>query len=363
MQKKKHQPDLLLILNLPTSINMKLTIWKSIKYLLIIGLAIFLFALFYPRTYDMPHIKPREETHFWELSTGSRIAYTLIPTKGEKSPFPIIFLQGGPGGFYSDETINRFKPLAEMGFDVYLYDQVGGGYSERLENIEEYTAERHKKDLEEIVKKIGAGKVIFIAQSWGAILATLYIADNPNRVEKVVFTGPGPIQPTNNGLSTLKPPDSLHLREPVYSNAKANKSTKNLRSEFVMRWAMLFGNKLASDVEVDDFQTLLNGKLNKSTVCDTSLSVTAEGGGGYYSQIMSIKSLANVKDPRPALKASSIPILVMKGQCDNQKWGFTNEYLQVFKNHQLVIIPNAGHSISVEQPSLYLETIADFLNK
>jgi proline iminopeptidase len=126
---------------------MKLTIWKSIKYLLIIGLAIFLFALFYPRTYDMPHIKPREETHFWELSTGSRIAYTLIPTKGEKSPFPIIFLQGGPGGFYSDETINRFKPLAEMGFDVYLYDQVGGGYSERLENIEEYTAERHKKDL------------------------------------------------------------------------------------------------------------------------------------------------------------------------------------------------------------------------
>ena len=70
-----------------------------------------------------------------------------------------------------------------------------------------------------------------------------------------------------------------------------------------------------------------------------------------------------MKDPRPALKASSIPILVMKGQCDNQKWGFTNEYLQVFKNHQLVIIPNAGHSISVEQPSLYLETIADFLNK
>jgi proline iminopeptidase len=245
---------------------------------------------------------------------------------------------------------------------VYLYDQVGGGYSERLENIEEYTAERHKKDLEEIVKKIGAGKVIFIAQSWGAILATFYIADNPKSVEKVIFTGPGPIQPTNKELSIQKPPDSLHLREPYFSNAEANKSTKNLRSEFVMKWALVFESKLASDAEVDDFQTLLNGKLNKSTVCDTSLNVTAEGGGGYYSQIMTIKSLGNAKDPRPALKTSTIPILVMKGQCDNQKWGFTSEYLQVFKNHRLAIIPNAGHSISVEQPEMYLKTILGFLN-
>ena len=354
---------MLLILNPPTSINMKQTIRKSIKYLLIIGLAIFLFALFYPRTYDVPHIKPRKETHFWDLSTGSRIAYTLIPAKKKKSPFPIIFLQGGPGGFYTNATIERFKPLAEMGFDVYLYDQVGGGYSERLENIEEYTAERHKKDLEEIVKKIGAGKVIFVAQSWGAILATFYIADNPKSVEKVIFTGPGPIQPMQNELSTLKPPDSLHLREPYFSNAKANKSTKNLRSKFIQKWALVFGSKLAKDAEVDDFQTLLNGKLNKSTVCDTSLNVTAEGGGGYYSQIMIIKSLNTVKDPRPVLKASNIPILVMKGQCDNQKWGFTNEYLQVFKNHQLVIIPKAGHSISVEQPDMYMKTIIDFLSK
>ena len=53
----------------------------------------------------------------------------------------------------------------------------------------------------------------------------------------------------------------------------------------------------------------------------------------------------------------------MKGQCDNQPWGFTNEYLELFKNHQLKIIPNAGHSISVEQPELYLKTIRVFLNQ
>jgi proline iminopeptidase len=78
---------------------------------------------------------------------------------------------------------------------------------------------------------------------------------------------------------------------------------------------------------------------------------------------MTIKSSASVKDPRPVLKKSNIPVLVMKGQCDNQKWGFTNEYLQLFTNHRFVLIQNAGYSISREQPDLYLKTINDFLSE
>ena len=78
---------------------------------------------------------------------------------------------------------------------------------------------------------------------------------------------------------------------------------------------------------------------------------------------MTAQSFNSIQDTRPKLKDSKIPILIMKGQCDNQPWGFTNEYLELFKNHQLKIIPNAGHSISVEQPELYLKTIRVFLNQ
>jgi pimeloyl-ACP methyl ester carboxylesterase len=51
--------------------------------------------------------------------------------------------------------------------DVYLYDQIGSGWSDRLDDIRQYTALRHKKDLEAIVQAIGAEKVILIGQSWG----------------------------------------------------------------------------------------------------------------------------------------------------------------------------------------------------
>jgi proline iminopeptidase len=53
----------------------------------------------------------------------------------------------------------------------------------------------------------------------------------------------------------------------------------------------------------------------------------------------------------------------MKGQYDNQKWGFTKEYLDLLNNATLNLIPKAGHFIDAEQPELYYKEITDFLRK
>lgn len=341
---------------------MRKNIIQCLKYALLLSVAAYLLAVFIPRSYDVPQLQERKGTHYWDLQTGSRIAYTLVAAKGPKKPFPIIYVQGGPGGYISDRTIDMLTPLSEDGFDIFLYDQIGSGLSDRLPTIKDYTAERHKIDLEQIIEKIGAKKVILIGQSWGASLAALFIADHPQKVEKVVFTGPGSILPLRNELLSAHPPDSLRLLPAPYSNREANNKSKNIRTEVVRFWAKTFGFKLASDKEADDFQTYLNNELNKATVCDTSKALQAEGGGGYYAQIMTVRSFGETNDPRPKLKGSKIPILIIKGQCDNQPWGFAMEYMELFPNHQLTIIPNAGHSISVEQPEQYLKTIRSFLN-
>lgn len=342
---------------------MRKNIFQFIKYALVLSLVVYLLAVFIPRSYEVPQMHNRKGTQYWDLQTGSKIAYTLVSAKGLKKPFPIIFLQGGPGGFISDRNIEMLVPLSEDGFDIFLYDQIGSGQSERLLDIKEYTADRHKTDLEELIKKIGSEKVIFIGQSWGAILATLFIADNPDKVEKVILTGAGPIQPMHEKLLNTSAPDSLNLRKPPYSNRQANEKSKNIRINTITFWAKSFGKKLASDKEVDDFQTCLNNELNKATVFDISKAIKAEGGGGFYAQVMTVQSFNQIQDTRPKLKGSKIPILLMKGQYDNQPWGFLTEYLELFPNHQLKIIPNAGHSISAEQPELYLKTIREFLNK
>jgi proline iminopeptidase len=333
-----------------------------IKYAILIGLIIFLSIILYPRTYDVPAFQQRTNTNYWDLTTGSRIGYSLIKAKGIKKAYPIIFLQGGPGAPIFESNIEILSKLSNYGYDVYLYDLVGCGHSNRLENVDEYTVDRHNRDLAEIIKKIGAQKVILIAQSWGAILAGNYILDHEEKVEKLIFTGPGPILPINYAQKEIKAPDSLNLKTTTFTNAQGSQKAYHLRARVVKFLAELFSYKLASDKEMDNFATNLNFEMNKSTVMDAS-KMKLKSGYGYYVQIKTAQSFNKTPSRRDVLSKCKTPILIMRGQFDGGKWGYTEEYLRLFKNHQLVIIPNAGHSIALEQPELYIHTIVKFLGE
>jgi proline iminopeptidase len=113
---------------------------------------------------------------------------------------------------------------------------------------------------------------------------------------------------------------------------------------------------------MDDFATNLNFELNKSTVVDASI-IKPKSGYGYYVHIKTVQSFNKTPSRRDVLSKCKTPILIMRGQFDGGKWGYTEEYLRLFKNHQLVIIPKAGHSIALEQPELYIHTIVKFLGE
>jgi len=338
-------------------LRLSLLLWVGILMLILVMLVLMLL----PHHYHVPAFNRRDGTLFWNLPSGSRIGYTLLPAMGDKKPYPVIFLQGGPGSPVSDQNIRLLDTLAGMGFDVYLYDLLGCGNSSRLKNISDYTAMRHVKDLDEIVDQIGAPKVILLGQSWGAILAALYIADNRSKVDRAIFSSPGPVIPVNKALAEMKAPDSLQLQKPIHSNREANRKINNLRVRFVKFCALNFGIKLASDSEMDAFQTLLDAELSRSTVSDTSVHRPVVPGGGYYAQLMTVKSFSSIADPRPKLINCQVPVLIMKGQYDNQPWGYTLEYFDLFPRHSFAFFPGAGHAISAEKPGIYMQKIIAFL--
>ncbi len=107
---------------------------------------------------DDPRLPPApvEGQRFWELPTGSRIAYVRVPAEGDVREIPIIFLHGGPGTPDMKGDSEYFGKLAQDGFDVYIYDEVGTGRSSRLEDPRSYTLERDVADLEAIREEIGA---------------------------------------------------------------------------------------------------------------------------------------------------------------------------------------------------------------
>jgi proline iminopeptidase len=250
-------------------------------------------------------------------------------------------------------------PLTDDGYDLYFYDQIGSGSSDRLADITGYTVDRHIEDLATITQKLG-GKVILIGQSWGAVLATLFAVKYPDRAERLVLTSPGPIFPMHQELAKLQAPDSIRLRKPFFTNAQGNRKANNVRSNAIVFFAFSFGLKLASDQEADAFATYGGYEVDKSTVCDTANILSMEAGGGFYAGVRTYKNLLELTDYRAALKGLRTPVLVIKGECDNLPWGYTNEYLDVFQNHRFTLIPAAGHFLWVEQPALYLTAIRQF---
>lgn len=335
---------------------------RIIQWTLFILLIVFLYNIFWPRHYNVPSREKESNRTFWQLSTGSTIGYTYISATSKKTQaYPIIYLHGGPGGAISKRVIDDLKPLRNDGFDLYFYNQVGSGSSSRLSDISEYTVQRQIDDLNEIITKINSEKVILIGQSWGSILAAAYLSKHPEKIDKIIFTSPGPIYPINKAEINIPAPDSFRLRAPLYTNKAANESSTNIRIKAITFFATYFGKKIASDKEVDEFADFLDSKAYKSALCDTSVNLANRGSGGFFASIMTYKSMLLLKDFREKIKGIKMPVLILKGQCDNQPWGATNEYLSLFPNHKFVLIPNAGHFINVEQHEIYLREIQKFL--
>ncbi|MEU1181435.1 alpha/beta fold hydrolase [Streptomyces sp. NPDC005820] len=81
--------------------------------------------------------------------------------------------------------------LAERGYDVYAYDQLGSGRSTRLADPTGCTVARQIADLEAVRQPIGAERVVLLGASWGATLAAEYLAARPGPVARMVLTLPG----------------------------------------------------------------------------------------------------------------------------------------------------------------------------
>jgi proline iminopeptidase len=170
------------------------------------------FALTALRPLDDPRLPPAsvQGQTFWELPTGSRIAYVQVPAAGNVRPTPVIVLHGGPGVPDMKGDAEFFGRLARDGFDVYVYDQVGRGRSLRLADPRGYTLERDIADLEAIRRQIGAERVVLIGHSYGGKLAAAYAAANPEQVAKMVLSAPEDPAPDASVVSMV---GRLSLRE------------------------------------------------------------------------------------------------------------------------------------------------------
>lgn len=113
----------------------------------------------------------------------------LIHEKGSLETHKIIFLHGGPG--YDFRSLIPLKDKIEAGlpdYDIVMYDQRGGGLSQRLSpNDKSLSVSGQVEDLEAIRVKYFSAPMKVVAHSWGGALLQAYMKAYPTNVTHAVF--------------------------------------------------------------------------------------------------------------------------------------------------------------------------------
>jgi len=113
-------------------------------------------------------------------------------TYGNPNDPMIVVLHGGPGGDY--RGMLKCSEFSGDGFYVVFYDQRGSGLSRRHPRESYTSVQLFIDDLDSVIshyRRRADQKVVLLGQSWGAMLATAFVNEYPDRVSGVIMSEPG----------------------------------------------------------------------------------------------------------------------------------------------------------------------------
>lgn len=119
---------------------------------------------------------------FHEYKTYYRIVGDLNTNRT-----PLLLLHGGPGSTHNYFEI--FDQLTEQtGRPVVMYDQLGCGKSSIPDDSSLFQADTWVEELKSLREYLGLKEVHLLGQSWGGMLAIIYMCDhNPQGVKSLIL--------------------------------------------------------------------------------------------------------------------------------------------------------------------------------
>ena len=98
---------------------------------------------------------------------------------------PLLLLHGGPGA--TSDYLQPLMVLAEDGYQVVRYDQLGSYHSDKPDDASLWEASRFVEEVEIVRASLGFGTMHVLGQSWGSFLALDYAIHFPDRVRGLIL--------------------------------------------------------------------------------------------------------------------------------------------------------------------------------
>ncbi|MFF7791193.1 alpha/beta fold hydrolase [Streptomyces sp. NPDC007991] len=282
-----------------------------------------------PTAREYPPGLPFVATQHWSLTTGSRVAvYHYAPANPDtRHPVPLVYLHGGPVRGIAVQDHRFLRLLARQGYDVYAYEQAGGGRSDLLA-MDQYTISRSVRDLAAFIDRLNKGKADVLGFSSGGVVLTRALADpRANaRLHRAIIAEPGPMDGPTARVTGHKGRTSARGLAPAVSGP---------RSTHVPRYAVAFGlmrlglltpdTGLIGQAEGDNAFTAADlGSDTASAYCARDAHrIPAEDTAQNFSfsPAASLRVQQTVKDSpsiAPQLTRSRTPAMLMIAECSSQ---------------------------------------------
>jgi proline iminopeptidase len=99
--------------------------------------------------------------------------YKVWTKKMGSGPLKVLLLHGGPGFTHQYlEAMESFLPQA--GTEMYYYDQLGCGNSDKPDDVSLWNTPRFVEEVEEVRLGLGLDDFVLYGQSWGGMLSIEY---------------------------------------------------------------------------------------------------------------------------------------------------------------------------------------------
>jgi proline iminopeptidase len=262
---------------------------------------------------------------------------------------PLLFLHGGPGG--------GIEPLYHRYFDpkkwrIVLHDQRGCGKSTPFSELRENTTWNLVADIEKLREHLGIDRWVVFGGSWGSTLSLAYAEAHPERCKALVLRGIFLLRRSElfwfyqEGANQLFPDAWEHFLAPIPKRERGDlmkayykrltSPDRHMRQKAARAWSIWEGStsKLL-------FDPALVKKFGRGRFADAFARIEAH----YFVNRGFMKRDDQLL--RDVRKLRGIPGVIVHGRYDvvcpiRSAWDLHRGWPEA----KLVIVPNAGHSMT-----------------
>lgn len=260
----------------------------------------------------------------------------------------LLCLNGGPG-LPCDYVRDAHSWLADKGYRVVAFDQLGCGKSDRPDNPALWTIERYVEEVETVRKALDLGVVHLYGQSWGTWLGMEYALTYPDTFKTLILAdGAGDIPHLVSELH--------RLRQALGPETEA----------------MMQRHEAEGTLDHPEYQGAIT-VLNYRHVCrldvwpDAVNRSLSDWNMGPYNAIQGPNEFCytgSIKDKNwlPELHRVKQPALVLCGLHDELTPACSMKIHDALPNSQIKVFKNSSHLPMWEEPEAYFETLLAFLD-